>query len=83
MGESLLQKTRRLNRLLQNTGTKPVSFSEVTKTLSEVLEANVYIASRKGKVLGFALSSKYVLTSNFYRYTCLPSKKNHNNCIKF
>ncbi|EOC99313.1 GTP-sensing pleiotropic transcriptional regulator CodY [Caldisalinibacter kiritimatiensis] len=59
MGESLLQKTRRLNRLLQNTGTKPVSFSEVTKTLSEVLEANVYIASRKGKVLGFALSQGF------------------------
>jgi transcriptional pleiotropic repressor len=59
MAESLLQKTRRLNKLLQNTGPKPVSFDEVSKTLCDVLEANVYIASRKGKVLGFALSEGF------------------------
>ncbi|KGG80763.1 GTP-sensing pleiotropic transcriptional regulator CodY [Caloranaerobacter azorensis] len=59
MGESLLQKTRRLNKILQNSGSKPVSFSELSATLSEILEANVYIASKKGRVLGFALSSGF------------------------
>jgi len=55
MSESLLQKTRRLNKTLQNTGSRPVSFLELSKILSEILEANVYISSRKGRVLGFAL----------------------------
>jgi len=55
MGESLLFKTRRLNRILQNTGSQPVSFTEISKVLSDILDANVYIASRKGRVLGFAL----------------------------
>ncbi len=55
MGESLLSKTRRLNKILQNTGTQPVSFTELSKVLSDILDANVYISSRKGRVLGFAL----------------------------
>jgi len=55
MGETLLQKTRKLNRILQDTGSKPVSFSELSRALSDILEANVYIASRKGRVLGFSL----------------------------
>ncbi|WP_066507280.1 GTP-sensing pleiotropic transcriptional regulator CodY [Abyssisolibacter fermentans] len=56
MGESLLMKTRKLNRILQNSGGKPVSFDEISRILSEILEANVYIASRRGRVLGFCLS---------------------------
>ncbi|WIV10851.1 GTP-sensing pleiotropic transcriptional regulator CodY [Proteiniborus sp. MB09-C3] len=55
MGESLLIKARRLNKILQNTGYKPVSFTEISRLLSDILAANVYIASRKGRVLGFAL----------------------------
>ena len=55
MGESLLVKTRRLNKILQNTGSQPVSFTELSKALSDILDANVYISSRKGRVLGFAL----------------------------
>lgn len=59
MGESLLVKTRKLNKILQNSGGKPVSFDEISQTLSEVLKANVYIASRKGRVLGFCLSTGF------------------------
>lgn len=55
MGESLLIKARRLNKILQNTGSKPVSFTEISRLLSDILAANVYISSRKGRVLGFAL----------------------------
>ncbi|MBZ2173883.1 GTP-sensing pleiotropic transcriptional regulator CodY [Schnuerera sp. xch1] len=59
MVENLLQKTRRLNKTLQSSGSKPVSFQELSKILSEVLEANVYIASKKGRVLGFSLSDGF------------------------
>lgn len=59
MGESLLSKTRKINKILQSAGSIPVSFNEISNTLSEILEANVYIASRKGRVLGFGLSDSY------------------------
>lgn len=51
--ESLLRKTRRLNKTLQSYGSQPVSFSELSKILSDILEANVYIASKRGRVLGY------------------------------
>ncbi|MBC7087334.1 MAG: GTP-sensing pleiotropic transcriptional regulator CodY [Tissierellales bacterium] len=57
--ESLLKKTRRLNKTIQSYGSKPISFSELSKILSDILEANVYIASTKGRVLGYALSEGF------------------------
>lgn len=57
--ESLLNKTRKLNKTLQAYGSKPVSFLELSKILSNILEANVYIASKKGKILGHERSSKF------------------------
>ncbi len=56
MSESLLTKTRRLNKILQDTGPRPVSFPEISQTLSDILDANIFIASRKGRVLGYAIS---------------------------
>lgn len=49
----LLSKTRKINALLQNTGAKPVNFTEMAQTLSEVIDANVFVVSKKGKLLGF------------------------------
>jgi len=59
MSESLLEKTRRINKLLQRSAGYPVDFNEVCKTLGEVLSANAYVASRKGKVLGYYLMESY------------------------
>ncbi|MBU5317139.1 GTP-sensing pleiotropic transcriptional regulator CodY [Clostridium bornimense] len=56
---SLLTKTRKLNRILQKTGTDPVEFNEICELLSEVLECNVYVISRRGKVLGSHLSCDF------------------------
>ena len=50
---SLLSKTRMLNKILQKTGTEPVVFEDISKLLSDVLGCNAYILSRKGKILGF------------------------------
>ncbi|WP_053957445.1 GTP-sensing pleiotropic transcriptional regulator CodY [Inediibacterium massiliense] len=55
MSNTLLEKTRKLNKILQQSGNIPVSFSELCKTLSQVLDANVYVISKKGKVLGVNL----------------------------
>ncbi|MCT4585125.1 MAG: GTP-sensing pleiotropic transcriptional regulator CodY [Peptostreptococcaceae bacterium] len=56
MARELLNKTRKINKILQNSGNSPVSFSELCKILSEVLNSNVYIISAKGKVLGLDLT---------------------------
>ena len=56
---SLLEKSRKINRLLQRTGGKPVDFSEMADVLREAINCNVYIASKKGKILGFSLLSDF------------------------
>jgi transcriptional pleiotropic repressor len=48
----LLDRFRRVNRLLQKSGAQPVEFREMAEVLSDVLGAPVYVLSRKGKVLG-------------------------------
>lgn len=56
MASALLEKTRRINRILQQSGDHSVSFNELCRILSEILDANVYVASSKGKVLGVSLT---------------------------
>ncbi len=56
MGISLLEKTRRINKILQQSDESAISFNELCRILSEILDANVYVASAKGKVLGVSLT---------------------------
>jgi transcriptional pleiotropic repressor len=56
---TLLSKTRMLNKILQKSGTEPVVFNDICKLLSDVLECNVYIVSRRGKILGYNFSSGF------------------------
>ncbi|KIL44879.1 GTP-sensing pleiotropic transcriptional regulator CodY [Jeotgalibacillus soli] len=55
---NLLGKTRTINAMLQQSAGKPVNFKEMAETLSGVIEANVFIVSRKGKLLGFAINQQ-------------------------
>jgi transcriptional pleiotropic repressor len=57
--QTLLSKTRMLNKILQKSGTEPVVFNDICKLLSDVLSCNVYIVSRKGKILGYNLSQGF------------------------
>lgn len=57
--KNLLEKTRRLNKTLQSYGSQPVSFSDLSEILSQILEANIYIASKKGRVLGYKLADGF------------------------
>lgn len=56
MSKSLLEKTRKLNKILQNAGNKAVNFSTLCDSLREVLGSNTYIASSKGKILGVSFA---------------------------
>lgn len=79
MTESLLQKTRRLNKTLQGSGSKPVSFQELSKILSQILDANVYIASKKGRVLGYELSTGFdcdIIQAEVVKEKRFPKKYN-------
>ncbi|CAH1203147.1 MULTISPECIES: GTP-sensing pleiotropic transcriptional regulator CodY [Paenibacillus] len=54
---SLLNKTRRLNRLLQKEAGNAVSFMDMAEVLRDVVIANIYVVSRKGKILGYAVTN--------------------------
>jgi transcriptional pleiotropic repressor len=54
----LLSRTRKINAMLQSAGAKPVNFKEMSETLCEVIDANVFIVSRRGKLLGYAITEQ-------------------------
>ena len=54
---SLLNKTRRLNRLLQKEAGNAVSFMDMAEVLRDIVIANIYVVSRKGKILGYAVTN--------------------------
>ena len=48
----LLDKTRKIGKLLHNNNSSKVMFSDICSVMQEILESNVLVISRKGKVLG-------------------------------
>ena len=48
----LLDKTRKIGKLLHNSNGDKVIFSDICKVLCETLSSNVLVISKKGKVLG-------------------------------
>ena len=52
MSVQLLDKTRKINELLHNNNSQKVVFNDICDVLSEILEANSLVISKKGKVLG-------------------------------
>lgn len=54
----LLSRTRKINELLQKSGAQAVNFKEMANTLCDVISANVFIVSRRGKLLGFAVNQE-------------------------
>ncbi len=51
MSVQLLDRTRKINRLLQKTGTQRVNFNDICKVMSDILNSNVLVLSKKGKLL--------------------------------
>ena len=57
MSVQLLDKTRKINKLLHNTSTSKVVFNDICTVLVETLSSNVLVISKKGKVLGVGMCS--------------------------
>ncbi len=56
MASKLLEKTRRLNKVLQTQGNLPVSFLALAELLRDTLDSNVYIVNNTAKILGASFS---------------------------
>lgn len=51
MSVELLDRTRKINKLLQKTGTQRVIFSDICQVMSDILDSTVLVLSKKGKLL--------------------------------
>lgn len=51
MSVQLLDKTRKINKLLHNNHSQRVDFNDICDVLSSILESNVLVISQKGRFL--------------------------------
>lgn len=52
----LLDKTRKINKLLHNNTETKVMFDDICEVLSDILSSNILVISKKGKILGVGRS---------------------------
>ncbi len=52
MSVQLLDKTRKINKLLHNNHSSKVVFNDICEVMTEILDADILVISKKGKVLG-------------------------------
>lgn len=55
MSVQLLDKTRKINKLLHNNSTNKVVFSDMCEVLADIMESNILVISKKGKILGIGM----------------------------
>ncbi len=63
----LLDKTRKIGKLLHNNNSSKVVFNDICSVLREILASNVLVISRKGKVLESEIFRERRLRENFWR----------------
>ena len=56
MSVQLLDKTRKINKLLHNNNSSKVVFNDICAVMTEILDSNLLVVSKKGKVLGTSKS---------------------------
>ena len=52
MSVQLLDKTRKINKLLHNNSSHKVVFNDICEVLGDILASNIIVLSKKGKILG-------------------------------
>lgn len=57
MSVQLLDKTRKINKLLHNNNSTMVVFNDICEVLTGILESDILVISKKGKVLGSSICS--------------------------
>ena len=54
MSVQLLDKTRKIGKLLHNNSSSKVVFNDICQVLTEILDSCILVISKKGKVLGIS-----------------------------
>ena len=54
MSVQLLDKTRKIGKLLHNNNSSKVVFNDICQVLTDILDSNIVVISKKGKVLGMS-----------------------------
>lgn len=57
--KELLNKTRKINRLLQRSAGHPVDFDKISKLLGETIGGNVYLVDDQGEILSYHLIDQF------------------------
>lgn len=58
MSVQLLDKTRKINKLLHNYNSSKIVFSDICDVLSDILDSNVVVIAKSGKILGISRHSE-------------------------
>lgn len=75
----LLEKTRRINKILQKTAGQHVDFKEMAEVLKNVIHANTYLADNQGVILGWAVVDEFeceLMINNVLEDGYFPAKYN-------
>ena len=65
MSVQLLDKTRKINKLLHNNNSSKVVFTDICKVMTDILDSNVLVVSKKGKILGSSKCEGLPLITEF------------------
>ena len=64
MSVQLLDKTRKIGKLLHNNNSNKVVFNDICKVLSEILESNILVISKKERFLERACVPEWMRSRN-------------------
>jgi transcriptional pleiotropic repressor len=79
--QSLLEKTRTINRMALKSVGSSVDFNYVARVISDIVEANVYILDKEGKILGYTHMEGFlcdIMTSILDKQEGFPPSYNEN-----
>ena len=54
----LLDKMRKINKLLHNNNTSKLVFNDICRVLTDILDSDILVISKKGKVLGVGMTNQ-------------------------
>lgn len=79
IASQMLEKTRSINKILQQGEGRYVDFKEIAMVLKDVIKANVYIVDRAGIIMGYALVDEYeceIMVNRVLKKMYFPEKYN-------
>lgn len=65
MSIELLDKTRKINRLLNDKRSSKVAFADICQVLGQLMDSNAYVISSKGKMLGTYIADSAEMIKGF------------------